>query len=495
MVCDGALILPEQVHCKCKAALLTNLGKLLLLLLGAAGPLCLQLHLLLLLHSPMLLLSCIPECSPEKECSEKHAHAIVLSTLQQLTTPLPCTIHQPQQLTFRKCKHPTGLLRKRTHSRCKISHTYANVAGSDTASLANTSVTTLPAYSGNTTTVFTCLTPQDNNQSLRKFVAVSCIPNKSLCCLCRESAPWQARASMFCPTVTVLGKCMATRYTAYSENLWRAAAAVFNSIVNLGLPAVNKAYFNPQDLTPPTSSWTCLAEVLEWFLLGKYTVAIDIATIDAVLDEPNASQTAKADADTDVATASTSATQPVPTSAAEPSHSSASLQTPTASGQISAVDTAPAAASTTAATLQQPEASISFGNAQADVVDPPQTSASSSSIPPLPHALRSSRSQGSSKAPSRDPSFKAVVSDTEQSSSDAELETSVVDTLTDAVLTACSHAPEDVKRRLIAVLDQAAVRPKSCHIPNSAAGIPFHAFCTPQLILIPLFRQFQATAE
>lgn len=113
--------------------------------------------------------------------------------------------------------------------------------------------------------------------------------------LCRDSVPWQARAGMFCPIVNVLGKCMATRYTAYSENLWRAAASVFNSIINSGLPAVNKAYFNPQDATPPTSSWACLAEVLEWFLLGKHIVAIDTATVAAVLDEPTVAEVVSAE--------------------------------------------------------------------------------------------------------------------------------------------------------------------------------------------------------
>ena len=120
-------------------------------------------------------------------------------------------------------------------------------------------------------------------------------------------------------------------------------------------------------------------------------------------------------------------------------------------------------------TSQQADASTGSGNSQGASAASPQEEASSSSLPPPTSSQQKPRSQRSSKAPSPNLSFKAV-SDTEQSSSDAELETSVVDTLTDAVLTACSHAPQDVKRRLIAVLDQAIIRPGACHIPDSAAG-------------------------
>lgn len=273
---------------------------------------------------------------------------------------------------------------------------------------------------------------------------------------------------MFCPIVTVLGKCMATRYTAYSENLWRAAATVFNSIVNSGLPAVNKAYFNPQDLTPPASSWTCLAETLEWFLLGTYAVAADTALTGTALDDPATAEASAAESQSAAAPTSTPPSQNAST-AAEPIQAPADLQTPVNSSQDAPPDTKPIASNTAAALSQQPEASTSAGDLRGGAATPSQDEASGSS-PPVPPSQRSSRSQRSSKTPSRDASFKSAVADTEQSSGDAELETNVVDTLTDAVLTACSHAPQEVKRRLIAVLDQATVRPKNCHIPHSAAG-------------------------
>ena len=46
---------------------------------------------------------------------------------------------------------------------------------------------------------------------------------------------------MFAAVVSSLGACMAVRYTAYAQNLWRVAANAFNSVVAAGLPAVNIA--------------------------------------------------------------------------------------------------------------------------------------------------------------------------------------------------------------------------------------------------------------
>ena len=39
---------------------------------------------------------------------------------------------------------------------------------------------------------------------------------------------------MFAPVVTALGECLATRYTAYGQNLWRAAAKGFSEVVASG---------------------------------------------------------------------------------------------------------------------------------------------------------------------------------------------------------------------------------------------------------------------
>ena len=270
---------------------------------------------------------------------------------------------------------------------------------------------------------------------------------------------------------------MATRYTAYSEGLWRAAAAVLNSVVNCGLPAVNIAYAN-QDQEPPKAAWQCLAEVFEWFLLGTRVIALDTVATAQVLEAAEsetgagASDSTDAHATASAITDSTSAVS-IPTSEVTASEIS-SLQTPAGNtvtdGQTpDSVATAPATAEAQSQ-APGPSTHTSSGTTQSDSnpAVPSQPAASTSKPPSRNPSRRTSRN------PSRDPSFNASLGDTEQSSSDAELEASVVDTLTDVVLTACLHAPQDVRRRLIGVLDQAITRPKDRHIPNSAAGKQSH---------------------
>lgn len=75
--------------------------------------------------------------------------------------------------------------------------------------------------------------------------------------------PWQQRASNLAMLVTGIGECMATRFTAFRENLWRVAVPVFNAIVSAGLPAVNIAYLN-DDNPPGEEVWTALAQTFEW---------------------------------------------------------------------------------------------------------------------------------------------------------------------------------------------------------------------------------------
>lgn len=258
---------------------------------------------------------------------------------------------------------------------------------------------------------------------------------------------------MFCPIITVLGKCMATRYTAYREGLWRAAAAVFNSVVNCGLPAVNMSYSN-EDQEVPTAAWQCLAEVFEWFLLGTRVVALDTVTTAEALE---AAVTAADDssAGSDTAAAATAA-------ASHDSAVEALSQTPaadTGSDGQTAGTTSTEDSSQAAATMR-PSSETIHPDSSAASVPVASTSKPSSGNP----------SRRGSRNPSREPSFNAATGDTQQSSDDADLEASVVDTLTDAVLTACTHTPEDVRKRLISVLDRAIIRPKDRHIPNSAAG-------------------------
>ncbi len=264
---------------------------------------------------------------------------------------------------------------------------------------------------------------------------------------------------------------MATRYTAYGEGLWRAAAAVFNSIVNCGLPAVNMAYTDHEQ-EPPKAAWQCLAEVFEWFLLGTRVVALDSVATAELLEAAAADETgtsalegAEAAAPTTEAAAAAAVTSDAAVSADEASQASADA----AASDRQTSDHTPIKAPVTAESQSQPAAPSMRPSSEATRTDltsasPPQPAASTSKPPSSNPSRRSSRN------PSRDPSFTGALGDTEQSNSDAELEASVVDTLTDGVLTSCSHVPEDVRRRLIGVLDQAITRPKDRHIPNSAAG-------------------------
>lgn len=259
---------------------------------------------------------------------------------------------------------------------------------------------------------------------------------------------------MFCSLVTVLGKCMATRYTAYGEGLWRAAAAVFNSVVHSGLPAVNMSY-SSQEHQPPTAAWQCLAEVFEWFLLGTRVVALDtVATAEAL--EAAAAAADDTPSGLDPAAGDAVSASPEAEVEASPQASAATA------GSDRQADRQTAAATSANESSQAAPAMHSSSETIRPVSEPTSVPVASTSKP-----SSKSPSRRSSRNPSRDPSF---MSDTQQSSDDADLEASVVDTLTDAVLTACTHAPEDVRKRLIGVLDQAIVRPKDKHIPNSAAG-------------------------
>lgn len=246
---------------------------------------------------------------------------------------------------------------------------------------------------------------------------------------------------------------MATRYTAYSEGLWRAAAAVFNSVVNCGLPAVNMSY-GSQDQKAPTAAWQCLAEVFEWFLLGTRVVALDTVTTAEALE---AAVTAADDSlgESAAAVSASGDTAVEGTSQAPAADTGTHGQTAGTAGGDDSSQAAPA--------MRPSSETIR-----------PDSSAASAPVASTSKPSSRNPSRRSSRNPSREPSFSVATGDTQQSSDDADLEASVVDTLTDAVLTACTHAPEDVRRRLISVLDQAIVRPKDRHIPNSAAGERCH---------------------
>ncbi|KAK9810126.1 hypothetical protein WJX72_005196 [[Myrmecia] bisecta] len=212
--------------------------------------------------------------------------------------------------------------------------------------------------------------------------------------LYRDQAPWQARAAMFPAIVSALGQCMATRYTAYADNLWRVSAAALSPVVNAGVPAINIAYVNNEQ-APPEDAWPALAAAFETFLLGPP-------------GDPSA-----------------------PDSAGD-----ASLQTPRVSetGSIASA---------------------------ADV----------------------NGERGDAPSEGGQPSS-SLSSEAEMARQDAETEAGVLDTLTDAVLTACSRTPSHVRRRLVCVIDGGIVRPRQRNIPNSAAGARFAHLCLRKMYVL-----------
>ena len=94
--------------------------------------------------------------------------------------------------------------------------------------------------------------------------------------LCSEQAPWQARAVTFAAAVTSLGDCMATRRSLAGGNLWRAAAAAFNTVAAAGLPAVNMAYVN-RDVEAPQDAWPALTQAFSALLLDNLQQPVSAA--------------------------------------------------------------------------------------------------------------------------------------------------------------------------------------------------------------------------
>ncbi|GMH33400.1 hypothetical protein BSKO_01234 [Bryopsis sp. KO-2023] len=89
----------------------------------------------------------------------------------------------------------------------------------------------------------------------------------------RDHAPTRIRAMMFSQMVAAMTRCMVTRYLHVDQSLWRTAARGLNTVVNCGLPAVNMAYANGEDVAD--SPWDCLGACFEAFLLGMGVVEED----------------------------------------------------------------------------------------------------------------------------------------------------------------------------------------------------------------------------
>lgn len=78
----------------------------------------------------------------------------------------------------------------------------------------------------------------------------------------------------------------------------------------------------------------------------------------------------------------------------------------------------------------------------------------------------------------------APLVDAAQGRADVDLELTVLDYLTDEVLTKCSSAPLPLKRRLIAVVDRGISRPRELSIPQATTGSNFSHVCVRKMYVL-----------
>ena len=83
--------------------------------------------------------------------------------------------------------------------------------------------------------------------------------------------PWQQRAANLGVCLNGMAECTVTRYTNFSENLWRVAVSALNAVISIGLPAVNIAYVN-HDIPPDPQVWTALSSALSRYALSALSL-------------------------------------------------------------------------------------------------------------------------------------------------------------------------------------------------------------------------------
>lgn len=74
--------------------------------------------------------------------------------------------------------------------------------------------------------------------------------------------------------------------------------------------------------------------------------------------------------------------------------------------------------------------------------------------------------------------------DVQQSRADAELELSILDTLTDSVLVFCGTASVADQQRLIGIVDRGISRPRSLNIPQATTGSNFSHVCIRKMFVL-----------
>lgn len=250
------------------------------------------------------------------------------------------------------------------------------------------------------------------------------------------------------------------RFTVYQEKLWRSAAITFNQLIPIGIAAVGTQLpptiaADPDFSTAVTNTWSALALVYENFLLGeKYQreqMGIEAPKIPIAAIHRRGSSTASDHGNTASGGTGSSDLPLVPV-----------LDVPKKGATAGGGGGGKKEQSTSSLLLR------GFGSKKA--ASKPLNSSTGS--PP----------GDSSTTIAADPPAPLV--DAAQGRADVDLELTVLDSLTDEVLTKCTPAPLPLKRRLIAVVDRGISRPRELSIPQASTGSNFSHVCVRKMYVL-----------
>ena len=243
------------------------------------------------------------------------------------------------------------------------------------------------------------------------------------------------------------------RFTVYQEKLWRSAATTFNQLVPIGVTAVGMPLpstiaAEPDFVNAVAQSWSDLATVYENFLLGEKFQREQMGVEAPKL--PIAAIHRRG-----------------PSTSSEHHGTSVSGELPV----VPVLDVPKKGAASNAANKKEPAPATSalrrgIGKKATTTAKVDENDATSGG------------NTSTSNAPS------APLVDAALGRADVDLELSVLDSLTDDVLTKSGPAPLALKRRLIAVVDRGIARPRELSIPQATTGSNFSHVCVRKMYVL-----------
>jgi hypothetical protein len=248
------------------------------------------------------------------------------------------------------------------------------------------------------------------------------------------------------------------RFTVYQEKLWRSAATTFIQLVPIGvaalgtqLPATIAA--DPESVKDVTHAWSALATVYENFLLGekfqREQLGVEAPKIPIAAIHRRGSSTSS-----------------------EQQHGSSGAVGATELPLVPVLDVPKKGATSSTAAGKKDQGTSTFRRGFGSKKGA---------------ATGSGRSPGDSSTggnASTSPSAPGSLVDAAQGRADVDLELTVLDSLTDEVLTNCSSALLPLKRRLIAVVDRGIVRSRELSIPQATTGSNFSHVCVRKMYVL-----------